>query len=91
MIMRYYDIISAPCSYDCLIQWDSKGFHRAMHTVIVIAAQQDHRRKSRIETTLKLLSDIKKEMTILESDETIVTGQILIRKLYWVSFRQILM
>ena len=41
-----------------------------MHTVIVIVAQQDHRRKSRIETKLKLLSDIEKEMAVLESDET---------------------
>ena len=57
----------------------------------MIAAQQDHRRKSRIETTLKFLSDIQKEMAVLESDETTVTGQILIRKLFFVSFRQILM
>ena len=38
-----------------------------MHTVIVIAAQQDHRRKSRIETKLKFLSD---KVAVLESDET---------------------
>ena len=57
----------------------------------MIAAQQDHRRKSRIETTLKFLSDIQKEMAVLESDETTVTGQILISKLFFVSFRQILM
>ena len=31
-----------------------------MHTVIVIAAQQDHWKKSRIKIKLKLLSDIKK-------------------------------
>ena len=34
-----------------------------MHTVIMIAEQQDNRRKSRIETKL--------EMAVLESDETI--------------------
>ena len=38
-----------------------------MHTVIVIAAQQDHRRKSIIETKLKLHSDIRKEMAALEN------------------------
>ena len=41
-----------------------------MHTGIVIAAQQDHRRKSKIETKQKFLSDIKKEMAVLDSDET---------------------
>ena len=35
-----------------------------MNTVIMIAEQQDHRRKSRIETKLK------KEMAVLESDKT---------------------
>ena len=53
-----HDVISAPCSYDCLInwiQWGSQGIHRATHTGIVIAAQQDHMRKSKIETKLKLL------------------------------------
>ena len=57
-----------------------------MHTVIVIAAQQDHRRKSRIETILKLLNDIKKEMAVLESDETTSYWTDLTRKLYFVSF-----
>ena len=61
-----------------------------VHNVIVIAAQQDHRRKSRIEIKLKLLSDIKKEMALLESDETTITRKILTRRLYFVSFRQIL-
>ena len=40
-----------------------------MHTVTVIAAQQDHRRKSRIETKLKFLSDIRRKMAVLESDD----------------------
>ena len=43
---------------------------RVLQCFIVIAAQQDHRRKSRIETKLKLLSDIKKEMAVQESDKT---------------------
>ena len=38
-----------------------------MHTVIVIASQQNQRRKSIIETKLKLLSDIRKEMAVLEN------------------------
>ena len=38
-----------------------------MHTFIVIAVQRDHRRKSRIEIKLKLLSDIRKEMAVLEN------------------------
>ena len=47
-----------------------------MHAVIVIAAQQDHRRKSRIETKLKFLSDIRREMAVLESDDTTSYGMV---------------